>query len=128
MVEVNLEDKSETSTEKIGTVCRHYPVLLSRAKTNSCCCRHTAGRGGWGHLKTREEMEDVERGRQREQDELYRDDHEGGRRPDVPMGDRVQDDVSFAAFPSFSTFSVRVLTRGLIIEPSIPRRTRRLEC
>jgi len=39
-------------------------------------------------------MEDVERGRQREQDELYRDDHEGGRRPDVPMGDRVQDDVS----------------------------------
>ncbi|GAA5936495.1 nuclear cap-binding protein subunit CBC2 [Sporobolomyces koalae] len=51
-----------------------------------------AGRGGWGHLKTREEMEDVERGRQREQDELYRDDHEGGRRPDVPTGDRVQDD------------------------------------
>ncbi|GAA6063668.1 hypothetical protein JCM10212_001667 [Sporobolomyces blumeae] len=51
-----------------------------------------AGRGGWGHLKTRQEMEDVEQSWQRKQDELYRDDHEGGRWPDVPMGDRVQDD------------------------------------
>lgn len=52
-------------------------------------------------------MEDVERGRQREQDELYRDDHEGGRRPDVPTGDRVQDDVSLSPrTPGLNRFSV----------------------
>lgn len=38
--------------------------------------------GGWGHLKTRQEMEDF---RQQEQDELYRGDHDGAGR-DVPSG------------------------------------------
>lgn len=41
-----------------------------------------SGRGGWGHLKTRQEMEDF---RQQEQDELYRGDHDGAGR-DVPSG------------------------------------------
>lgn len=39
--------------------------------------------GGWGHLKTRQEMEE---GRQKEQDDLYREDHEQGRGGDVPSG------------------------------------------
>jgi len=34
-----------------------------------------AGRGGWGHLKTRQEMEGE---RQREQDDLYREQERGG--------------------------------------------------
>ncbi|ORY60399.1 hypothetical protein BCR35DRAFT_309186 [Leucosporidium creatinivorum] len=42
-----------------------------------------AGRGGWGHLKSRQEMEGE---RQREQDELYRGDHAGGVRQEVPTG------------------------------------------
>ncbi|KAK4705963.1 nuclear cap-binding protein subunit 2, partial [Phenoliferia sp. Uapishka_3] len=42
-----------------------------------------SGRGGWGHLKTRQEMEED---RQKGQDELYRGDHEAGRGGDVPSG------------------------------------------
>lgn len=43
-----------------------------------------AGRGGWGHLKT---LENIEMERQKEQDEVYRGDHdEGGRGREVPDG------------------------------------------
>lgn len=48
-----------------------------------------AGRGGWGHLKTREEMEE---GRQREQDEIYRGDHDTGRGREVPTGAGDEED------------------------------------
>jgi hypothetical protein len=52
-----------------------------------------AGRGGWGHLKSRQEMEGE---RQREQDELYRGDHAGGNRQEVPTGmGGAADEVSF---------------------------------
>ncbi|KAI5480540.1 nuclear cap-binding protein subunit 2 [Pseudohyphozyma bogoriensis] len=50
---------------------------------------YDSGRGGWGHVKTRDEMEVS---RQREQDELYRGDHDGGRRMEVPTGDRGDED------------------------------------
>lgn len=72
-------------------------------------------------------MEDVERGRQREQDELYRDDHEGGRRPDVPMGDRVQDDVRHSHF-SLDAFRNELTSFSISshLEPPVPRRARRL--
>ena len=53
---------------------------------------YDAGRGGWGHLKTRQEMEE---GRQREQDELYRGDPEGGRQ-EVPSGQGGVEEVSRA--------------------------------
>ncbi|KAM0752951.1 RNA-binding domain-containing protein [Meredithblackwellia eburnea MCA 4105] len=42
-----------------------------------------SGRGGWGHLKTRQEIDE---GRQREQDDLYRGDFEGGKQGEVPTG------------------------------------------
>lgn len=49
-----------------------------------------SGRGGWGHLKTRQ---DIEQERQAEQDEIYRDDHDaGGRGREVPGGGGVGED------------------------------------
>lgn len=45
---------------------------------------YDAGRGGWGQLKTREEIDTQ---RQGEQDEIYRGDHEaGGAGREVPSG------------------------------------------
>lgn len=49
---------------------------------------YDAGRGGWGHLKLRQQQEEE---RQRQQDELYRGDHEGGMR-DVPAGEGTADE------------------------------------
>lgn len=50
-----------------------------------------AGRGGWGHLKNREE---VEAQRRREVEETYRDDHDaGGAGRDVPTGAGDPDEV-----------------------------------
>ncbi|GAA5826448.1 hypothetical protein JCM11251_002374 [Rhodosporidiobolus azoricus] len=49
-----------------------------------------AGRGGWGHLKAREQ---IEAERQREQDELYRDDHDAnGAGREVPTGAGMPDE------------------------------------
>ncbi|BGP16878.1 hypothetical protein JCM10213_007325 [Rhodosporidiobolus nylandii] len=49
-----------------------------------------AGRGGWGHLKSRQEMEAE---RQREQDEIYRDDHDrSGAGREVPGGGGMPDE------------------------------------
>ncbi|GAA6003035.1 hypothetical protein JCM10207_001956 [Rhodosporidiobolus poonsookiae] len=49
-----------------------------------------SGRGGWGHLKTRQEMEAQ---RQREQEDLYRDDHDAsGAGRDVPTGAGMPDE------------------------------------
>ncbi|GAA5881602.1 hypothetical protein JCM8547_002316, partial [Rhodosporidiobolus lusitaniae] len=49
-----------------------------------------AGRGGWGHLKSRQEMEEQ---RQREQDEIYREDHDAsGAGRDVPIGAGMPDE------------------------------------
>lgn len=47
-----------------------------------------AGRGGWGHLKNREE---IEAARQREVEETY---GESGANRDVPTGEKVPDEVS----------------------------------
>ena len=63
-----------------------------------------AGRGGWGHLKNREE---IEAQRQREVDETY---GESGANRDVPTGERVPDEVR--PLSSFSrTFEWRPATR-----------------
>jgi hypothetical protein len=43
---------------------------------------YDVGRGGWGHLKQKQE----ERQRQMRQDAMYRDDHDGGGHREVPDG------------------------------------------
>ena len=55
-------------------------------------------RGGWGHIRAKQQQEEEEAERQRTQDRLYRDDHNraGGR--DVPAGDERQDESSNPRF------------------------------
>jgi hypothetical protein len=114
------EDRFGTSTEKTGTVS--LPLLRSLfgawipprdlsnpfdllpssvdadvrippsfplfAKKPWCA----AGRGGWGHLKNREEMEAQ---RQREVEDTYRSDHDAsGAGREVPTGAGMPDEVS----------------------------------
>ncbi len=82
-----------------------------------------AGRGGWGHLKTRQEMEGE---RQREQDELYREQERGGgyAQPTGHGGDEVSahptDTHAWDAPPGDSADG------QLCAEPALPRRARRL--
>jgi len=57
-----------------------------------------SGRGGWGHIRAKQQQEEEEAERQRTQDRLYRDDHDraGGR--DVPAGDERHDESSNPRF------------------------------
>lgn len=90
----NQEDKSETSTERCVIIIAEPRVLRLFIWTKLTLLLpiiqdFDAGRGGWGHLKSHQEME---ASRQREQDEIYRGDHDGGRGREVPSGMRNEDD------------------------------------
>lgn len=69
---------------------------MLRAEQHVVANRGETGRGGWGHAKARA---DIDQARQREQDDLYRDDHDAQGR-NVPAGEMAQDEE----VPSFTSF------------------------
>lgn len=69
----------------------HFAKIVVRA----------AGRGGWGHLKNREEMEAQ---RQREVEDTYRSDHDAsGAGREVPTGAGMPDEVSVSLCSDLSS-------------------------
>ena len=62
-----------------------------------------SGRGGWGHLKAREQQMALEEEREKNTREVYFDDHQGavGGMRAVPMGDHVIDAAAPADNPRF---------------------------
>ena len=112
---VNPAAKSETST------VRHTTTGEGNADGYPGCAGDDfdAGRGGWGQLKTRLE---IEQERQEEQDDLYRTD--GGK--EVPSGAGRDEHDDEVRVPLRCGGAVRVLTVRVLLEPSIQSGTGRL--